>query len=176
MAIPKQPVREKDSKGVEIERRRWPRMPPSVIPSLKSTRLLVGTDVQLLNVSRGGVLLETEARMIPGTTICIRLVAADAVFVVRGRVTRSRASLMRGTALLYESAIEFDELLPTILNDAAAAARAESAAPPQNTKVAAGTLQGMPSPAEDKTAEFTVTAAVPTSGPDIRQIFGLNRW
>lgn len=127
-------------------------------------------------------MLETEARMMPGAIICIRLVAADAVFLLRGRVLRSHASSFRGALLLYESAIAFDEEFPLLANDSAflaeAAASAEpTEAAPQTQEAAANSPEMKPVEDEEyQPATFTVTIPVPESGPDLRQIFGLNQW
>jgi len=175
MTIPKDRARDKHQGA---ERRRDPRLPPSVIPAMKGARLLAGPEVQLINVSRGGALLETDARMMPGSSICIRLVAADAVFLLRGKVIRSRASALRGQVLMYESAVMFDEPFPVILNETAPQQdAAQDAAEALESKAAASLPEGTPAPAvESEPAALNVTANIPSSGPDLRQIFGLNSW
>lgn len=84
-------------------------MVPSAVPSLKSVSLVTGPDVQLINISRGGALFQTNARILPGAGICIRLVATDALFFLRGRVLQSQVSSSRGSELHYECRVAFDE-------------------------------------------------------------------
>jgi hypothetical protein len=62
-----------------------------------------------LNISRAGALLESEDRLSTGSHICLKLYAADAVFLLKGRVLRSRTSTQDGRNIKYESAVAFDE-------------------------------------------------------------------
>ncbi|MBP1597528.1 MAG: PilZ domain protein [Acidobacteria bacterium] len=178
MAKPDHRQREKDSQGNEFNRRRAPRLAPSAIPELKSARLLAGPEIQLINLSRGGALLESDTRIIPGANICIRLVAADAVFLLRGRVLRSRASQLRGSALVYECAIAFDEEFPLLPRSEEEAPNvAEKNPGPSLEEAAKAACDGWPAAAGNDPADpLTVTVPVPESGPDLRQIFGLNNW
>ena len=178
MPIPNYRHREKNSRGNEENRRRAPRLAPTAIPELKSASLLAGPEIQLINLSRGGALLESDTRIVPGANICIRLVAADAVFLLRGRVLRSRASHLRGTALIYECAVAFQEefpLLPGSEEAASAMERTDEASSLEEAAKAA--CENWPgSVGEDPANPLTVTVPVPDSGPDLRQIFGLNNW
>ena len=178
MAKPNHWHREKDSQGNELNRRRAPRLAPSAFPELKSARLLAGPEVQLINLSRGGALLESDTRIIPGANICIRLVAADAVFLLRGRVLRSRASHLRGSALIYECAVAFDEEFPLLPgSEEVASTVAETDAESSLEEAARTACKNWPAAiGEDPADPLTVTVPVPDSGPDLRQIFGLNNW
>ncbi|MBZ5496081.1 MAG: PilZ domain-containing protein [Acidobacteriia bacterium] len=174
----KQSVQEGEAKRGR-DRRTAPRQPPSVIPSLQSVELTNGNAVNLVNISRGGALVETEARMIPGVSICIRLVAADAVFMLRGRVLRSRALSLRGSTILYESAIAFNEELPLLAGefDEPAVEKEPAAAFPAVEEAAASQPDSQPGTAvEERPIMFTLTVPIPPTGPDLRQIFGLNKW
>jgi hypothetical protein len=145
---------------------------------LKSIDLLDGPEARLLNLSRGGVLIQTAARMMPGATIYLRLVATDAVFLVQGRVMRSRASLLRDSILLYESAVAFDGNFPLRVDDTAAPLADVT---PASLALKDESLSSMPlgqaaSAEERPPAAYRVTATVSRSGPDLHQIFGLNSW
>jgi hypothetical protein len=99
-----------DASGMRgSERRRSPRKPASTIPGLGAASFLAGPEVRLLNISRAGVLLESETRFSTGSHICLKLNAADAVFLLKGRVLRSRTSTQDGHNIIYESAVAFDE-------------------------------------------------------------------
>lgn len=112
-------------------------------------------DVHMINISRGGVLLETAEYMTPGMEAHVRLVAADAVFLLRGRVLRSRPASLHGSRLRYESAISFEGNGPVPV--------------PTRVDPAAADLS-------DQKAAYRVTAVIPRAGPDLHQIFGLNKW
>jgi len=173
----KYPERERDPKETVTEKRFSARMPPSTIPKLKSVRLVAGPEVTLINISRGGALIETEAHLVPSSSVAIRLVAADAVFLLHGRVLRSHASSFQGSALLYRSAIAFDEEL-TFLAEDQNQPQVNAAPEEASHQACAGEAVApeMPSKIADEPAVITIDIPVPPWGPDLRQIFGLNNW
>jgi hypothetical protein len=67
-----------------------------------------GQEVQLLNVSRGGALVQSEARLTPGVRTELQL-SGDRRRTVRGRVERCRVAGL--DPLRYEGAIVFEERL-----------------------------------------------------------------
>jgi len=91
------------------ERRASPRLPPSAIPSLKGVKLVAGPEVRLVNISRGGALIESEARLSPGSNLCLRLVTAESVYLLKGQVLRSKVASLAGAGLRYQSAVSFVE-------------------------------------------------------------------
>jgi hypothetical protein len=159
-------------------RRASPRWHPSAVPSLKRAEVVDGPEARLLNISRGGVLIETTARMIPGAKAYLRLVAADAVFLLTGRVLRSRAVLLRDSVLLYQSAIAFDQEFPLVDHETAGSTtEVPSAVVTAAEETAAGKPGCRPPPAEEHgPITYRVSASIPRSGPDLHQIFGLNNW
>ena len=97
------------------ERRRTFRFPPNAVPGLKTVHLGSGPEVELVNISRGGALLESTSRLTPSSNISLRLVAGESSFVIRGRVIRSQVAGFLGSMLKYRSAIQFTQefvLLP----------------------------------------------------------------
>ena len=71
-------------------------------------RLLPGGDVDVLNVSETGLLVEGKSRPVIGTVVSIRL-KGSRIKRLEGRIVRSRVSTIhRDGTLSYESAIEFD--------------------------------------------------------------------
>jgi hypothetical protein len=173
----KHPVPKSEPKEMVTEKRSSPRLPPSTISNLKSVRLVAGPEVTLINISRGGALIETEAHLVPHSSVAIRLVAADAVLLLHGKVLRSRASSFQGSTLLYQSAIAFDEELPLLAGyqKQPQANEAPEEAPPQAGEEEAIAPPMQPGIAEEP-AVITIDIPVPPWGPDLRQIFGLNNW
>ena len=163
------------------ERRASPRRPASELPFLKSVKLLAGPDVRLVDVSRGGALLESDTPLPPGTKICLRLVTTDTTLLIDGRVLRSRVSCLQAGLVRYKSAVAFDEEVALLAEDrqeqtTAAPAPAppqEAAAPSSGTPVARAAGKEV---LDQSPAYMTVTAVVQESGPDLRQIFGTNDW
>ena len=73
-----------------------------------TARLLPGGDVDVLNVSESGLLVEGKSRPVIGTVVSIRL-KGSRVKRLEGRIVRSRVSTIhRDGTLSYESAIEFN--------------------------------------------------------------------
>ncbi len=156
------------------ERRASPRRPASEVTFLKSVRLLAGPDVRLVDVSRGGALLESDTPLPPGTRICLRLVTTDTTLLIDGRVLRSRVSCLQPGLVRYRSAVAFDEDVALFAEDRQAGA-ADSAPPaPEAAAPAANTPGGA---SQGGQSDFvTVTAMVQDNGPDLSRIFGVNNW
>ncbi|MCL6641654.1 MAG: hypothetical protein K6T92_09830 [Candidatus Rokubacteria bacterium] len=108
--------RHKAAPHVGEDRRRAPRLPPSALPPCKA-RLVGGPEVEIVNVSRTGILTRSGARLMPGSAIGIRFITADTVFVLMGRVVRSRLVALRDGQPQYESALAFDKHLPLLNED-----------------------------------------------------------
>ncbi len=160
------------------DRRTSPRFSQTKIPNLQNVNPLDGPVARLVNISRGGILLETAKCMVPGGIVYIRLIAADAVFLLRGRVLRSCPSLIRNPKPIYESAVSLDGTFPMPIEASAGSTAVEPAAiPPSGHESSLCESEGKAatSGAQPPTT-YTVTASVPRSGPDLNQIFGLNSW
>jgi hypothetical protein len=166
--------RAKDTQGTEINRRKGERQDPAHIPSLKSAGLVAGPDVQLINLSSGGALLESNTRILPDASICIRLVATDALFFLRGRVLQSRASSLRGSELIYECRVAFDEEFSLLAPNQEEQPAVDEAADVPSTENAAGANEYWPAVLEEgPNSTLTVTVPVPRLERDLRHVFGL---
>jgi hypothetical protein len=82
-------------------------MKPSAVPFLKSVSFSQGSEVHVVNISRGGILLETEVRLRPQMRILLKLVTNEGVVKIEGRILRSAISSLQGIPL-YRSAIAFE--------------------------------------------------------------------
>jgi hypothetical protein len=92
---------------------RSPRVPASQI-GRPHARLLPGGDVDVINISETGLLVEGKARPGVGTVVIVRVQGSRAK--LEGRIVRSKISTIhRDGTLSYESAIEFDT--PTSMHD-----------------------------------------------------------
>lgn len=87
------------------ERRRTPRVCPSRTEWQETALLRPGQDVVILNLSRGGALLESKSRMAPGGRAELHLFG-DRRRVVRGRI--ERCHIVRLEPLRYTGAMVFD--------------------------------------------------------------------
>jgi hypothetical protein len=94
------------------ERRRVSRFDAAAIPGFKYASRIGGQTVKLINISRGGALIESRERISAGTSIALRLNIEKDTHFIRGRILRSRTIPTRGR--LYQSAIAFREDLTII--------------------------------------------------------------
>jgi hypothetical protein len=92
------------------ERRHWPRVPAEKLARV-GARLATGADVRLIDLSRGGARIETDRRMLPNSSVALKLVAADSTFLITGRVVRSRVIRLAAGGLGYDVAVSFNEPL-----------------------------------------------------------------
>ena len=130
-----------------------PRFPAAAVSSIKSVRLSPGEQVQLVNISRTGVLVEGRTRFVPGTRVTVVFDGGFTPAQIKGRIVRCQVSSIHDGSLRYQSGIQFDkkldthpgdlnEALPDPLTPAAAAAAATPPAPtPAPAKPAAGAKQ-----------------------------------
>jgi hypothetical protein len=110
--------------------RRFPRHPATRLPSLRAS-ILAGPDVRVINVARGGMLVEADVRLTPGAGVCLNVTLGDQVYQVAGRVSRVDASLTAGR-INYRAGIALDQEmaifdLPSSPETSAADAEADSA-------------------------------------------------
>ena len=109
------------SAATAADRRVWPRIPASELPDL-SVNLTTGPDIRLIDISRGGALFECSKRLVPASTVALRLVTPDGTHIVRGRVVRSRIVRLERGGLGYQAAIAFNETLQELKEPQARAA------------------------------------------------------
>ncbi len=94
------------------ERRAHRRAPSSRYPVVTGVRLRSGSGASLLNLSSGGLLLETAARLAPGAAVEVLLKVESAERVIRARVARCFvASIDPEGELRFKAALEFDRPL-----------------------------------------------------------------
>ena len=181
------------------DRRVWPRIPASQLPDL-SVNLTTGPDIRLIDISRGGALFECSKRLVPASTVALRLVTPDGTHIVRGRVVRSRIVRLERGGLGYQAAIAFNETLqdlkepetppaaeappePTPTAALWAGAVGEPAAGNRHAELAAhepdpalATTNGDSADAAWTPPLLTLTASVLQTSDELREIFNGNDW
>ena len=91
----------------EANRRQYLRLKPAAVPFLKSVAFNQGFEAQVVNISRGGILLETDVRLRPQMKIFLKLVTTEGVIKMEGQIIRSSISSLNGVPR-YQSAIAFE--------------------------------------------------------------------
>jgi hypothetical protein len=91
------------------ERRNGRRRGRSEEYGLVSARVRPGHDIEVLDVSSGGVLVESSQRLLPGATVELHLQPdAGPPHLVRGRVLRCYVARLHANLLSYRGAIAFE--------------------------------------------------------------------
>ena len=62
----------------------------------------------MLDVSAGGVLVEGEVRLLPGTHVDVHVVTPDGRLLVRSRVVRAYVSRLSASGVTYRGAFAFE--------------------------------------------------------------------
>jgi hypothetical protein len=91
-----------------IERRRSARRRSIEEHGITAARVKPGHDVDLIDISLGGALVEGARRLLPGTAVELYLRAGDLCGAVRGRVLRCSVVSVKPTIVWYRGAIGFD--------------------------------------------------------------------
>src|SRR4029453_11200425 len=93
------------------DRRAHARRPVSDLNWLRFARLAKGDDVQLVDLSEGGALLELESPLKPGTILSLEIAGRDLDLTVPFEVLRCYVSRLRGDVTIYRGACVFAHLI-----------------------------------------------------------------
>jgi hypothetical protein len=99
--------------------RQYTRLSPENTPALKGIALTQGNTARVVDISRGGALIETDVRLCPQTKIGFKVLTEQGDVRITGSVLRSSIKSLKG-APIYQSAIVFEHPL-TILDELLAA-------------------------------------------------------
>ena len=100
-----------------VERRRTRRRRAVREHGIESARVRRGVHVTVVDVSAGGVLVETHHRLLPGMPLDIHLERNKGISTMRGRVLRCGVVRLTPSSVWYRGAIRFDRYLPWLTDD-----------------------------------------------------------
>jgi hypothetical protein len=103
------------------ERRRAPRRVPDRQEPLARVRLRASRELDVVNISDGGVLVDGQARLHPGAHVEVHVVTRDGRVLVRSRVVRAFISHLEADAVRYQGALAFERTIDTAVSEHAAA-------------------------------------------------------
>ena len=99
-----------DSLATEVEqesnRRNHQRLKAGDLQSLKSARIKYGADVRVIDLSIGGMLLETQSQLSPQASVIVELTGLESPILLPSRVLRCRIASL-GEILKYQGACAF---------------------------------------------------------------------
>ena len=94
------------------ERRQFRRVSLAGTADVVAGRIRPGVVVRVLDLSRGGGLIESGARLLPGANVDLQLESADARATIRARVVRCFVGSVSPARIVFRGALEFDAPLP----------------------------------------------------------------
>ena len=106
-----------DSTAVLDDRRRTPRHGHVEEHGIVSAKVRPGREASIVDVSAGGALVETQHRLLPGTSVELQFETSVARTTIRGRVLRCAVAGVRSSSVCYRGAIGFDRYLPWFVPD-----------------------------------------------------------
>ena len=102
------------------DRRRMRRLQRVEDHLIVSARVRPGHRAQLIDVSAGGALIETQYRLLPGASVELQMETDTRHTSVRGRILRCAVVRVRPTWVCYRGAIGFDRHLLWFVDEAGA--------------------------------------------------------
>jgi hypothetical protein len=160
-----------EAQKINADRRAHRRVPAKALDWIEVARVKYGPDVNIVDLSTTGVLLESARPMAPGSKQALEIAAGKRSIVVPFGVLRSKISALAARGAVYRVACSFSR--PLELPELAAAAEALS-----DTERAATTTQacGIPEPVEAEPLMATVLReAVKDPVPKPRQAAGYQK-
>ncbi len=100
-----------------VERRLSQRRQSLEEHGIVSIRVRPGVDASIVDVSATGVLIETQRRLLPGTSIEIHFERDKRLAAIRGRVLRCAIVRLGPSSVCYRGAVLFDRHLPWLVDD-----------------------------------------------------------
>lgn len=95
------------SQPPRADRRTGERYPVTACDWLAAVRLRFGDDMTVINVSRGGLLVETGARLLPNARIDLQATVLGDMRLMPGRVLRSQVCAILESGIRYRAALAF---------------------------------------------------------------------
>lgn len=78
---------------------------------MTTTRVRPGRVARILDVCPGGVQVETEWRLLPGSKVELQLSEPMTIYTIRGTVVRCQVVVINRDRIEYRGAVAFDEPL-----------------------------------------------------------------
>ena len=89
------------------------RRSPGTNEAVSRVRLRLGPELDVMNLSDHGALLEGKARLSPGSRVDLHIVSVHGRVLVRSTVVRAHVSSLRPEVVIYRAAVRFDQPVDT---------------------------------------------------------------
>ena len=100
-----------------VDRRRTGRRRSVEEHGIVAARVRPGHEVSMIDVSAGGALVETDHRLLPGTSVELHLKTENRRAIVRGSVLRCTIVRLHPSSVCYRGAVGFDRHLPWFVDE-----------------------------------------------------------
>jgi hypothetical protein len=100
-----------------VERRAWPRVDTGTRVEMARGKLRPGRPAQIVDMSAGGALIETEWRLLPGMRVHLQVGEPVPLYNVTARILRCHVSRLDRERIRYRGALVFEEQLEFGGND-----------------------------------------------------------
>jgi hypothetical protein len=173
-------VKRKIAKYTGRNRRHDSRLTPTSMPALKSVRLSQGDEAKVIDISRGGILLQTDACLRPQMKILLKLITGEGVFKIDAHILRSSICSLEKIPL-YRTAIAFDhplEIMDELLKVPAEISD-ENPSKSDNPEMLLDTSDSsfiQPNPDSDQYNENAATLIVTAKDGIFQEMCRLNDW
>ena len=164
----------------EANRRQYIRLKPAAVPFLKSVAFNQGFEAQVVNISRGGILLETDVRLRPQMKILLKLVTTEGVIKMEGQIIRSSISSLNGVPR-YQSAIAFEHPFHMLDDLSAELEEQNQESLPESTTPSVINTSGDSLPTEFTPGspldrDSVILTVIAQEGVSAQDMFDLNDW
>jgi hypothetical protein len=95
-----------------LERRTWPRVNTVACVQMARGRVRPGRTADIVDVSAGGALIETDWRLLPGMRIELQVGEPVTLYSVKARILRCHVALLARERIRYRGALMFEEEQP----------------------------------------------------------------
>lgn len=95
------------------DRRRAGRRAPAADEPITRVRLRAGGHLHVVDVSNGGVLVEGEVRLLPGTHVDVHVFTSEGRLLVRSRIARAYVTHVEAEHIRYRGALAFERPIDT---------------------------------------------------------------
>jgi hypothetical protein len=95
------------------ERRRTPRRVPDVTEPLRRVRSRTGRELEVIDLSPAGLLIEGAWRPLPNTHVDLHLITRHGRVLVRCRIVRACVCRVTGDLVRYRAGLAFDTAVDT---------------------------------------------------------------
>jgi hypothetical protein len=94
---------------VARDRRRALRRVPDALDPVSRMRLRAGRELQVVDLSTHGALVEGDTRLLPNTHVDVHVQSATGRVLVRSRVVRAFVAWVTSDRIVYRGALAFDQ-------------------------------------------------------------------